>query len=77
VKDGATDTYFLKTIIAMKRAGWQWVEQLIWHKPDAMPKGWVDRLRNVYESVHWLSRDAESVYCDPKATGVRSSSLFY
>jgi site-specific DNA-methyltransferase (adenine-specific) len=44
--------------IAMKAAGWKLRNDIIWHKPNAMPMSVKNRLKNTYEHLlHFVSDD--------------------
>lgn len=47
--DGEIHTYVLELILAMKKQGWLWTEEFIWHKTTSMPGKWVNRFRNAWE----------------------------
>ena len=49
--DGERHTYVLDLIIALRKQGWRWEEEYIWHKTTAMPGRWPTRLRDAWERV--------------------------
>ncbi len=55
VDDGKRSLYVMKTIIALVKEGWRYVDQLIWSKPG-LPGGWSNRLRNDFEPVHFFTK---------------------
>ena len=55
VEDGQRSLYVMKTIIALVKGGWRYVDQLIWTKPG-LPGGWSNRLRNDFEPVHFFTK---------------------
>lgn len=55
IRDGVLSDYVLKTVLAVREAGWNECETLIWHKPDAPPLGSTHRPRRTWEYIHWFS----------------------
>jgi DNA modification methylase len=49
VVDGERHTYVLELILAMKRQGWLWTEEYIWHKKNCAPGKWPNRFRDSWE----------------------------
>lgn len=47
--DGERHTYVLELIIAMRKAGWLWTEEYIWHKKNCFPGKWKNRFRDAWE----------------------------
>ena len=58
-EDGERSTYVLELILAMRRAGWRWTEEYIWHKRNSVPGKWPNRFRDAWERcLHFtLDRD--------------------
>ena len=48
-QDGEKHTYVLELILSMKKQGWRWTEEYIWHKQNAMPGKWKYRFRDSWE----------------------------
>lgn len=48
-KDGERQTYVLELILEMKRQGWFWTEEYIWHKKNCYPGKWPNRFRDAWE----------------------------
>ena len=42
-------TYVLELILALKRQGWLWTEEYIWHKKNCAPGKWPNRFRDSWE----------------------------
>lgn len=42
-------TYVLELIIEMKKQGWLWTEEYIWHKRNSYPGKWPNRFRDAWE----------------------------
>ena len=47
--DGERHTYVLELILAMKKQGWLWTEEYIWHKRNCYPGKWPNRFRDAWE----------------------------
>jgi len=42
-------TYVLELILEMKKQGWHWVEEYMWHKKNCYPGKWPNRFRDAWE----------------------------
>jgi len=42
-------TYVLELILEMRRQGWLWTEEYIWHKKNCYPGKWPNRFRDAWE----------------------------
>jgi len=51
VVDGERSTYVMELIIAMKKQGWLWTEEFIWHKKNSYPGKWPNRFRDSWERL--------------------------
>ena len=49
VVDGERHTYVLELILALKKQGWKWTEEYIWHKKNCAPGKWLNRFRDSWE----------------------------
>jgi len=49
VSDGQRETYVLELILGMKKQGWLWTEEYIWHKKNSYPGKWPNRFRDAWE----------------------------
>ena len=47
--NGERQTYILELILAMKKQGWLWTEEYIWHKKNCYPGKWPNRFRDAWE----------------------------
>jgi DNA modification methylase len=68
IKNGQISDYTLRTRLALREAGWNECEELIWHKPGSAPFGSAARPRRAWESVHWFAKHGRP-HCAPKAAG--------
>ena len=51
VQNGERSTYVLELILEMKRQGWLWTEEFIWHKKNCYPGKWPNRFRVAWERL--------------------------
>ena len=51
VQNGERSTYVLELILEMKRQGWLWTEEFIWHKKNCYPGKWSNRFRDAWERL--------------------------
>lgn len=47
--DGERQTYVIELILALRKQGWRWVEEYIWHKKNSYPGKWRNRFRDSWE----------------------------
>ena len=47
--NGERHTYVLELILALKKQGWLWTEEYIWHKKNCAPGKWPNRFRDAWE----------------------------
>ena len=47
--NGERHTYVLELILALRRQGWLWTEEFIWHKKNSYPGKWPNRFRDAWE----------------------------
>jgi site-specific DNA-methyltransferase (adenine-specific)/site-specific DNA-methyltransferase (cytosine-N4-specific) len=51
VVNGERSTYVIELILGMKRQGWLWTEEFIWHKKNCYPGKWPNRFRDAWERL--------------------------
>lgn len=51
VLNGQRSTYVIELILAMKKQGWLWTEEFIWHKKNSYPGKWPNRFRDSWERL--------------------------
>jgi DNA modification methylase len=51
VVNGERHTYVLELIMEMRKQGWLWTEEFIWHKKNAYPGKWPNRFRDAWERL--------------------------
>jgi site-specific DNA-methyltransferase (adenine-specific)/site-specific DNA-methyltransferase (cytosine-N4-specific) len=50
-ESGERHTYVLELILALRKQGWLWTEEFIWHKKNCYPGKWPNRFRDAWERV--------------------------
>mgnify|MGYP001607564317 CR=1 FL=1 len=50
-ENGERDTYVIDLIGALRKQGWLWTEEFIWHKKNCYPGKWPNRFRNAWERM--------------------------
>lgn len=50
-EEGERHIYVLKLILALRKQGWLWTEEFIWHKKNCYPGKWPNRFRNAWERL--------------------------
>lgn len=51
VVEGERHTYVMELILAMRKQGWLWTEEFIWHKKNCYPGKWPNRFRDSWERL--------------------------
>ena len=51
VIEGERSTYVMELIIEMRKQGWLWTEEFIWHKKNCFPGKWSNRFRDAWERL--------------------------
>ena len=57
VADGERHTYVLELIIEMRKQGWLWTEEFIWHKKNCYPGKWPNRFRDAWERLLQFNKE--------------------
>ncbi len=50
-ENGERHTYVLELILALRKQGWFWTEEFIWHKKNCYPGKWPNRFRDAWERL--------------------------
>jgi DNA modification methylase len=62
---GERHTYVLELVLAMRKKGWFWIEDYIWHKKNAFPGKWPNRFRDAWEHcLHFTKQRDFRMYQD-------------
>lgn len=51
VEKGERHTYVLELILALRKQGWLWTEEFMWHKKNSTPGKWPNRFRDSWERL--------------------------
>ncbi|MCB0490250.1 MAG: site-specific DNA-methyltransferase [Cyclobacteriaceae bacterium] len=57
VVDGERSTYVMELILEMKKQGWLWTEEFIWHKKNSYPGKWPNRFRDSWERLLQFNKE--------------------
>jgi len=57
VDKGERHTYVLELILAMRKQGWLWTEEFIWHKKNSFPGKWPNRFRDSWERLLQFNKE--------------------
>lgn len=58
---GERHTYVIELVLAMKRAGWLWTDEYIWHKKTSAPGKWPNRFRDGWEHLYHFTKSRQFV----------------
>jgi DNA modification methylase len=50
-ENGERHTYVIELILEMRKQGWLWTEEFIWHKKNCYPGKWPNRFRDAWERL--------------------------
>lgn len=65
VVKGERHTYVLELILEMRRQGWFWTEEYVWHKKNCYPGKWPNRFRDAWERLlHFTKSRKFAMYQD-------------
>jgi len=56
-QNGERHTYVIELILAMRKQGWLWTEEFIWHKKNSYPGKWPNRFRDSWERLIQFNKD--------------------
>jgi site-specific DNA-methyltransferase (adenine-specific) len=63
--EGERHTYVIESILGMRRQGWLWTEEYIWHKRNCYPGKWPNRFRDAWERcLHFTKNRHFAMYQD-------------
>lgn len=65
VVEGERHTYVIELILEMRRHGWFWTEEYMWHKRNSYPGKWPNRFRDNWERLlHFTKSKKFNMYQD-------------
>mgnify|MGYP005855227581 CR=1 FL=1 len=50
-ENGERHTYVIELILELRKQGWLWTEEFIWHKKNCYPGKWPNRFRDAWERL--------------------------
>jgi len=50
-ENGERHTYVIELILELRKQGWLWTEEFIWHKKNSFPGKWPNRFRDSWERL--------------------------
>lgn len=59
VLNGERSTYVLELILELRRQGWLWTEEFVWHKKSAYPGKWPNRFRDAWERLLQFNKQSK------------------
>ena len=63
--NGERHPYVIELILEMRRTGWLWTEEFIWHKKNSYPGKWPNRFRDNWERlIQFNKRRSFNMYQD-------------
>jgi len=63
--NGERHTYVLELILALRKQGWLWTEEYVWHKRNSYPGKWPNRFRDAWERcLHFTKEKHFAMYQD-------------
>jgi len=54
--NGERHTCVLELVLAMRKQGWLWTEEFIWHKKNCYPGKWPNRFRDAWEHLFQFNK---------------------
>ena len=57
VVEGERHTYVMEMVIEMRKQGWLWTEEFIWHKKNCFPGKWPNRFRDAWERLLQFNKE--------------------
>lgn len=56
---GERSVYVLELILALRKQGWLWTEEFVWHKKNSYPGRWPNRFRDAWERLLQFNKSRE------------------
>lgn len=61
--NGERGTYVIELILEMRKQGWLWTEEYVWHKKNCYPGKWTNRFRDAWERcLHFTKEKRFKMY---------------
>ena len=66
----------MELVIALKKQGWLWIEEYIWHKKNSMCGKWPNRFRDAWEHCYHFTKQKEfKMFQDSVKVPVKASTI--
>lgn len=59
VEKGERHTYVLELVLALRKHGWLWTEEFMWHKKNSYPGKWPNRFRDSWEHIYQFNKERD------------------
>jgi site-specific DNA-methyltransferase (adenine-specific) len=59
VSEGERHTYVIELILEMRKQGWLWTEEFVWHKKNSYPGKWPNRFRDAWERCLQFNKERQ------------------
>jgi DNA modification methylase len=56
VSNGERHTFVFDLVLQMRKQGWLWTEEFIWHKKNCYPGKWPNRFRDAWEPIFQFNK---------------------
>ena len=57
VVNGERHTYVIELVLALRKIGWIWTEEYMWHKRNSHPGKWPNRFRDNWEHLYHFTKE--------------------
>jgi DNA modification methylase len=57
--NGERHTYVIELILEMRKQGWLWTEEFVWHKKNCYPGKWPNRFRDAWERLLQFNKNKQ------------------
>jgi len=68
-QNGERQTYVLELVLELRKQGWLWTEEYIWHKRNCFPGKWPNRFRDAWEHCYHFTKN-KNFYMNQEAVMV-------
>ena len=75
-QDGERSTYVIELVLALKKQGWLWIEEYMWHKKNCFPDKFPNRFRDAWEHLYHFAKSRDfQMYKDAVKVAPASSTV--
>ena len=54
--NGERHTYVIELVLELRKRGWLWTEEFVWHKKNCYPGKWPNRFRDAWERLYQFNK---------------------